>query len=110
MIKRIAGAIREYKRDSLLTPVFVSLEVLLEVLIPLVMSALIDRGIDAGDLQEILKLGGLLIVMAFLSLMFGVLSGMTAASASAGLARNLRHDIYYNVQNFSFSNIDKRCV
>ncbi len=107
MIKRIAGAIREYKRDSLLTPVFVSLEVLLEVLIPLVMSALIDRGIDAGDLQEILKLGGLLIVMAFLSLMFGVLSGMTAASASAGLARNLRHDIYYNVQNFSFSNIDK---
>lgn len=107
MIKRIAGAIREYKRDSLLTPVFVSLEVLLEVLIPLVMSALIDRGIDAGDLQEILRLGGLLIVMAFLSLMFGVLSGMTAASASAGLARNLRHDIYYNVQNFSFSNIDK---
>lgn len=107
MIKRIAGAIREYKRDSLLTPVFVSLEVLLEVLIPLVMSALIDRGIDAGDLREILRLGGLLIVMAFLSLMFGVLSGMTAASASAGLARNLRHDIYYNVQNFSFSNIDK---
>lgn len=107
MVKRILSCVREYKRDSLLTPVFVAVEVLLEVVIPLVMASLIDQGIDAGDLNYILKMGVVLVVMAICSLVSGTLSGRTAARASAGLAKNLRHDIYHNVQNFSFSNIDK---
>ena len=107
MVKRIAACVREYRRDSLLTPLYVALEVLLEVLIPLVMADLIDRGIEAGDMGHILRTGTLLVVMALFSLTFGVLSGRYAARASAGLAKNLRRDIYYNVQSFSFSNLDK---
>ena len=107
MIKRIAASIRENWRATILTPVFVAFEVLFEVLIPLVMADLIDKGIDAGDRAQILIYGGILLVMAVIALTMGVLSGMSAAKASAGVARNLRHDIYYNVQNFSFSNIDK---
>ena len=107
MVKRIAACVREYRRDSLLTPLYVALEVLLEVLIPLVMADLIDRGIEAGDMGHILRTGAVLVVMALFSLTFGVLSGRYAARASAGLAKNLRRDIYYNVQNFSFSNLDK---
>ena len=102
MVKRIAACVREYRRDSLLTPLYVALEVLLEVLIPLVMADLIDRGIEAGDMGHILRTGAVLVVMALFSLTFGVLSGRYAARASAGLAKNLRRDIYYNVQNFSF--------
>lgn len=107
MVNHITAAIRENKKASILAPIFVCVEVLFEVLIPVVMAILIDKGIDAGDQGEILRLGGILIVMAVCALIFGVLAGGAAADASAGLARNLRHDIYHHVQNFSFANIDK---
>ena len=107
MVNHITAAIRDNKKASILAPIFVCFEVLFEVLIPVVMAVLIDKGIDAGDHGEILRLGGILIVMAVCALIFGVLAGGAAADASAGLARNLRHDIYHHVQNFSFANIDK---
>lgn len=107
MVNHITAAIRDNKKASILAPIFVCFEVLFEVLIPVVMAVLIDKGIDAGDQGEILRLGGILIVMAVFALIFGVLAGGAAADASAGLARNLRHDIYHHVQNFSFANIDK---
>ena len=107
MVNHITAAIRDNKKASILAPIFVCFEVLFEVLIPVVMAILIDKGIDAGDQGEILRLGGILIVMAVCALIFGILAGGAAADASAGLARNLRHDIYHHVQNFSFANIDK---
>lgn len=107
MIKKILRSVREYKKASILAPVFVVLEVVLEVLIPFVMAYLIDRGIDAGNMGEIWKYGFLLLVCAMASLFFGTLSGHEGAVASCGLAKNLRKDMYYKVQNFSFSNIDR---
>lgn len=107
MIKKLASCVRQYKKPAILTPIFVSLEVVLEVIIPFLMASLIDKGIEAGNMSEILRIGGILVVMAFLSLFFGALSGRTAAKASTGFAANLRHDMYYNIQNFSFFNIDK---
>ncbi len=107
MIKKLAKSIREYKRESILTPIFVSLEVVMEVIIPLLMANLIDKGMYAGDMNEVLKIGLELVGAAMLSLIFGVLSGSVAAKASAGFAKNLRKDLYYKVQDFSFSNIDK---
>ena len=105
MIKKLMKSIREYKKDSLLSPAMVTLEVIMEVIIPMLMARLIDYGIQAQNLGYIWKMGILLAVTAMISLMFGVLSGKFAASA--GFAKNLRKDMYYNVQNFSFSNIDK---
>lgn len=107
MIKRLSKCIREFKLPSLLSPLFVSLEVLMEVLIPFLMGKLIDNGIDKADTGYVVKTGILLIVLCVFSLWFGVLAGNFASKASAGFAKNLRHDMYYNVQNFSFSNIDK---
>lgn len=107
MIRKLAKSIREYKKESILTPIFVALEVVLEVIIPLLMANLIDKGIYAGNMDEVYKIGLELVVAAMLSLLFGVLSGYVAAKASAGFAKNLRKDIYYKVQDFSFSNIDK---
>lgn len=107
MVKRLSACIREYKRDTILSPIFVSLEVLVEVIIPLYMSRLIDFGIDLGDMDYVVRAGIALIIMCVISLIFGALSGNFAAKASAGFGKNLRHDMYYNVQNFSFSNIDK---
>ena len=107
MISKFAGCIREYKKDSILTPVFVALEVVMEVLIPLVMAKLIDLGINAGNMSEVMKYGGILVFCAVLSLVFGMLAARFAATASAGFAKNLRKDMFYNVQKFSFSNIDK---
>ena len=106
MIKKLMKSIREYKKDSLLSPAMVTLEVIMEVIIPMLMARLIDYGIQAQNLGYIWKMGILLAVTAMISLMFGVLSGKFAARASAGFAKNLRKDMYYNVQNFSFSNID----
>lgn len=106
-IQRLTESIREYKKDSLLTPLFVTLEVIMEVIIPLILASLIDDGITSGDMGIILGLGLVLFIAAILSLIFGVLAGKFAASASSGFARNLRHDIFYNIQNFSFANIDK---
>ncbi|QSX07632.1 ABC transporter ATP-binding protein [Alkalibacter rhizosphaerae] len=107
MIKKLAASIRQYKKDSVMTPVLVMFEVLMEVMIPFIMAYLIDYGIDAGDMPMVLKLGLLLIVMALVSLFFGVWAGKTSATAAAGFARNLRKDMFYNVQGFSFANIDK---
>ena len=107
MIKKLAKSIREYKKESILTPIFVSLEVVMEVIIPLLMANLIDKGMYAGNMKEVLKIGLELVGAAMLSLIFGVLSGSVAAKASAGFAKNLRKDLYYKVQDFSFSNIDK---
>lgn len=107
MIKRLLKSVREFKKDALLTPFFVVLEVVMEVIIPLIMALLIDKGIDGQDMAAIWKYGIILVLCAMLALMFGAAAGTFAARASTGFARNLRHDMYYNVQNFSFSNIDK---
>ena len=107
MIKRLLKSVREFKKDALLTPFFVVLEVVMEVIIPLVMALLIDKGIDGQNMAAIWKYGIILVLCAMLALVFGAAAGTFAARASTGFARNLRHDMYYNVQNFSFSNIDK---
>ena len=107
MIKRLLKSVREFKKDALLTPFFVVLEVVMEVVIPAVMALLIDRGIDAHDMGEIWKYGIILIACAALALIFGAAAGTYAARASTGFARNLRHDMYYAVQDYSFANIDK---
>ena len=99
--------VRQYKRDSLLAPLFTGLEVLMEVLIPFVIAEIIDKGIQAGDIHQVYFYGAMMLVMAFFSLTFGILAGKYAASASAGFACNLREAIFENVQTFSFSNIDK---
>ena len=107
MIKKLARYIRGYKKDSILTPIFVMLEVIMEVLIPFLMADLIDKGIDGGNIPLIIKLGLALLIGAFISLFFGALAGKTAATASAGFAKNLRKAMFYNIQDFSFSNVDK---
>ncbi len=107
MIKELIKSVREYKLFALLTPLLVAIEVILEVAIPYVMASLIDLGVTAGNMSEIYRYGGYLIILAILSLIFGILAGLTAAKGSTGFAKNLRHDIYFRVQNYSFSNIDK---
>ncbi|QAT42177.1 ABC transporter ATP-binding protein [Aminipila luticellarii] len=107
MIKKLWECIGQYKKDSFLTPVYVTLEVVMEVIIPLLMANLIDYGIDGKNMPYIVKMGTVLLVLALISLIFGALAGRSAAIASSGFARNLRRGMYYNVQNFSFSNIDK---
>ncbi len=107
MIKKLMASIREYKKATILTPIFVFLEVILEVIIPFFMANLIDLGIDDGNINMIVKIGIALVISAFFSLLFGVLSGVFAAKSSTGFGKNLRHDMYYAVQDYSFSNIDK---
>ncbi len=107
MIKTLLRYVREYKKASLLAPLFTALEVLMEVLIPFVTASIIDRGIEAGNIRQVYLYGGLMLIMAFLSLSFGVLAGKYSARASSGFACNLREGIYENIQTFSFSNIDK---
>ena len=107
MVKQLLKSVREFKKDALLTPLFVVLEVVMEVLIPFVMAELIDKGIDAQNMSAIGKYGFILVACAMLALVFGAAAGTYAARASTGFARNLRHDMYYAVQDFSFSNIDK---
>lgn len=106
MNRKLLRSVREYKRESFLTPVLVCLEVLMEVLIPLLMARIIDVGIMEGDMAYIIKMGLLLIVMAMLALAFGAKAGQLGAIASSGYAKNLRHDIFYKIQDFSFGNID----
>ena len=106
MNRKLLRSVREYKRQTIQTPILVALEVLMEVLIPLLMANIIDIGIDGGDMGYIIRLGLLLIVMAVFALFLGAKAGQTAAIASAGYAKNLRHDIFYKVQDFSFGNID----
>ena len=107
MIKKLMKSIREYKKDSILTPICVAIEVILETIIPLLMANLIDDGVYDGKMNLVYKIGLELILCAVLSLVFGVLSGNFAAKASSGFAKNLRKDLYYKVQDFSFINIDK---
>ncbi|MCQ4022945.1 MULTISPECIES: ABC transporter ATP-binding protein [unclassified Ruminococcus] len=106
MIKKLMHSIREYKLPTILTPVLVSLEVAMEVIIPLLMSMLIDYGIERNNMDYIINMGLLLVACAILSLFFGAMAGATAAKASAGFAKNLRHDMFYTLQDFSFRNID----
>ena len=106
MNKKLFKSIREYKKESILAPILVILEVLMEVLIPLEMAKIIDVGIANGDLGYIVQRGVILVSMAMLALFFGVQAGNMAAVAAAGYAKNLRHDIFYKVQDFSFKNID----
>lgn len=107
MIKKLASQIKEYKKTAAVTPVLVLLEVVMEILIPLIMAELIDNGIDGGSMPQIIKYGIMLIVAAVLALIFGIAAGRTAAVASAGFAKNLRGAMYDHVQDFSFASIDK---
>ena len=107
IVKTLSKCIREYKKESILTPVYMAGEVFMEVAITYVLSLLIDRGITPGNMGEILRIGGLLILCALVSLAFGVMSGRSAAVASTGFAKNVRQDMYYNIQTFSFANIDR---
>ena len=106
MNRKLFKSIREYRRESVLAPAFVVLEVLMEVLIPLQMAKIIDVGIAHGDLSYIVRMGVILVAMAMIALFFGAMAGKFAAVAAAGYAKNLRHDIFYKIQNFSFKNID----
>ena len=107
MIKTLAKSIREYKKQTILTPIFVALEVIMEILIPFVMANLVDYGIYGNNMPVIYKFGLILLLLVAFALIFGVLAGKFAAIASTGFAKNLRHDMYYKVQDYSFENIDK---
>lgn len=107
MFKLIKKSLREYYKQSILTPIFIILEVLLEVLIPLQMARIIDIGIKNSNMNYILKEGIILVVIAMCSLLFGILAGNYASIASSGFSKNIRKDIFYKIQEFSFKNIDK---
>ncbi|MBU3214650.1 ABC transporter ATP-binding protein/permease [Clostridium estertheticum] len=107
MIKRLAKCVGEYKKDTILAPVFVTFEVIMEVIIPFLMAQIIDNGISKGNLGYISKMGIVLVLCTIFSLFFGMQSGRYAAKASAGYAKNVRREMYYNIQSFSFSDIEK---
>lgn len=107
MLQTLYRQIGEYKKDSILTPIFTALEVLMEILIPFVTASIIDKGIEAGNMQMVCLYGAVMLILAFFSLFFGIQAGRYAASASSGFACNLRESMYANIQTFSFSNIDK---
>ena len=107
MIKTLARQIKEYKRASLVTPIFMILEVAMEMVIPLLMASIIDDGVQAGDMKHIFAIGCYMILAAIVGLFAGVMGGKYGAKASTGFARNLREAMYENIQTFSFSNIDK---
>lgn len=107
ILSTLAGEVRQYKLPAVLTPVFVVLEVLMEVLIPFVIADLIDKGVEMGNYAVVAEDGVILIILALLALLFGIIAGKTSADASAGFAKNLRRAVFTNVQKFSFANIDK---
>ena len=107
MIGTLLKQVKQYKKVSILTPIFTALEVVMEVLIPFITASIIDKGIEAGDMNQVYFYGAIMLVMAFFSLLFGILAGRFAAAASSGFASNLRDAMYENIQTFSFSNIDK---
>ena len=107
MLKTLLAQIKEYKKDTILTPVLVVVEVILEVVIPLLMAMIIDKGIEVRDMNMVVKLGIITLLASFISLAAGGLAGKYAAKASTGFAKNLRKAMYYNIQDFSFANIDK---
>ncbi|MDU6263178.1 MAG: ABC transporter ATP-binding protein [Anaerocolumna aminovalerica] len=107
MIKKIAGYVGEYKKAAILSPVFIILEVIADIIIPYLMANMIDIGVGMGDMEYVYKSGLIMVGVSMLALIFGVLSGRYAARASSGFAGNLRKGIYYNIQEFSFANMDK---
>ena len=107
MLRTILKEVKEFKRASIATPIYMILEVLMEMLIPFLMASIIDQGVNAGDIHHIYKVGGLMIVAALLGLLAGMAGGRYGAKASAGLARNLREAMFNNIQTFSFANIDR---
>lgn len=107
MIRKLTHSIREYKKASILTPVFVIFEVLLEIVIPMIMAVIIDKGISQHNSNLLTKLGVILIICVLLGIICGMLSGSFCAKASSGFAQNLRQDMYYKIQGYSFANIDK---
>ena len=107
MLKTLGAQVKEFKKDSILTPVFMIMEVIMEMIIPFLMASIIDDGVGKGDIHHICVVGIIMIAMSVLGLMFGVLGGVCGAKASTGFARNLRKAMYENIQTFSFSNIDK---
>ena len=107
MLKTLGAQVKEFKRDSFVTPVFMIMEVIMETIIPLLMASIIDHGVEAGNMKHIWLIGALMILTALASLTFGILGGVYGARASTGFARNLRRAMYDNIQTFSFSNIDK---
>lgn len=107
MLKTLAAQVKEFKKDSMLTPFFMIMEVIMEMIIPFLMASIIDDGVGKGDIHHICIVGIIMIAMAVLGLIFGVLGGVYGAKASTGFARNLRKAMYENIQTFSFSNIDK---
>lgn len=107
IVRVLLKSVREYKKDSILTPLFVAVEALMECIIPMMVANLVNQMQSGCDLSVILRYGGILIVLACLSLLFGALAGITAANASAGFGKNLRKDLFESVQNFSFENIDR---
>lgn len=107
MIKILAKCIGKYKKESIITPIFTAVEVFLEILIPFITASIIDKGIQAGDMRKVGIYGGIMLIIAFLSLFCGIQAGKYAAAASTGFACNLREKMYENIQTFSFSNIDK---
>ena len=107
MIRKLASCIREYKKDSILTPILVSLEVVMECIIPFIIAELVNQIKGGCEMETIIKYGLVLVVMAILSLTFGSLAGITCATASCGFAKNMRKDMFYSIQDFSFENIDR---
>ena len=107
MLKKLFPYIGEYKRPSILSPLFIAAEVLLEIMIPFLMASIIDNGLNKGDLNHILLMGGITFVIAMVSLTLGVNAGKCAAEASAGFAKNIRKELFHKIQKFSFTNIDK---
>ena len=107
MIRAILNEVKEYKRASVVTPMFMILEVIMEMIIPYLMASIIDDGVNAGDLGHIYRIGGIMIVAATVGLFAGAMGGKFGAKASAGLAKNLREAMFNHIQTFSFSNIDK---
>lgn len=107
MIKKLVSYVAEFKKDTILTPLFVGLEAIMETIIPLLMACIIDNGVNKGNMNYVYGYGAIMLCVSFISLICGALSGKYAAKASTGFARNLRRAMYYNIQNYSFSNIDK---
>ncbi|MCI5511387.1 MAG: ABC transporter ATP-binding protein/permease [Eubacterium sp.] len=107
MLKTLGAQVKEFKKDSIMTPIFMILEVIMEMIIPLLMASIIDDGVEKGDIRHICIVGGFMVLAALAGLFAGIMGGKCGANASAGFARNLRKAMFENIQTFSFSNIDK---
>ena len=107
MLKTLGAQVKEFKKASIATPIFMILEVIMEMIIPLMMASIIDNGVEKGDLHHIYVVGAFMVVAAAIGLFAGIMGGKYGAKASAGFAKNLRQAMFENIQEYSFSNIDK---